>query len=1527
MKYKLSILLFIFTFFYFNKSHAQLSKKHFIPPLTYAETGNANPENQYFYISTPSNKNVNYTIKQIGSPSNNLTGIVTSTSPKEIPIGNGDSQLFVDSRQTSVVHNNKGYIIEANDVIYVSIRVLAGGGAQAGALVSKGASALGTTFRAGMFTNANAQTNYLNFISVMATEDNTKITFDDLPIGMIIKNYNSNSPITTSKIENILLNEGESYVLATNSADNEINKDGLIGTLITTDDDEKPIVVNTGSANGSFHDNTGRDYGIDQIVGADKIGTDYIFVKGNGSDGWENILIVAHEDDTTISLKADGVIATIDKGEYYLIEGDEYDPTNGNLFVKTSKPIFAYQGIGANNSEANQGLFFVPPLSCENRGKVDNIPNIESIGTVDFTGGITIVTNKNATVNINSQPIANFTTSGPFDVVGNANYVTYKVINLSGNISIDSSEELYCAYFNQNGSASSGSFYSGFPSSPEINFNTSVSSLGNCIPNITLQAANTDLFDGGIEWFFDDGLGGGFVTTNITDTSYKPTQPGNYQLVGKIICSSAPYFSAEIPVSICPDDFDGDLIIDNFDIDIDNDGILNCDESLGNVTIKLVDLDNAIALNPSTNVDVINFSKFTSDQVGNSIIGDNSGNFTSTISPVVDSKLQYELKTSQNINFKFTQNKFSDHTITDGEFFILKVNSNKNITLLDPDDQLLIYNVAKDEFESGLTNITASVIQYKYKANTTGASSTFKFIASQVTQIDFKHQSSGITSLSTFNGTIELTCFSLDSDGDGIENMFDIDSDNDGIPDIYEASSSKIILLNTDADLDGLDDAFTGITTNIDTDNDNIPNYLDLDADNDGIFDLVEANHAGTDANNDGVLDDANAANVGENGLLNSLETAIDNNTLSYIIADSDSDNIFNFLELDADNDACFDTTEAGFTDPDNDGYLGNSPVVVESDGRIKNHLYTNPTNDNYTISAPIEVTNFSDITFCESDTDTITIESTATSYQWQVFNGTNWQNIDNNDLTDAYEDAKSKDLKIINTPLSFNNNTYRVLLNKTGNSCEKISNEIKLTVNPKPVLLNAVVQLKQCADNIAETTIVNLTEAEKSISTDPTVRFEYYETEQKAIDGGISNQVSDEKKYPVTKIAFAWVRTISDKECYTISKIEITASFVSDILYDKVFEDCDDLLDDIGNDSNNDGVTNFDFSLAEQEVKNSFPNPDDIEVFFYETIENRDAAINAIPDITKHRNNSDISYAFNQTIYIKIKNKNNNNCEGIGKLFLKTSTVPEFSVEGENPDNPIIICTKNIPYTLSAEYPLDDYDYIWTKKSGTPITPNNTQSIQIKDAGEYTVTAFSRNSTICKRSKTIFVQKSNFGALDLSFVTISDDTSGTSNNLSIEINIPTNPLINEEFLYALESESGSIIRNYQESNIFNNIEGGIYKILVENKNGCGSSELIVSVIQFPKFFTPNADGDNDYWVIKGANSTFYSTNSSISIFNRFGKLLAKETIDSQGWNGIYGGKLLPSNDYWYTITLIPTDTSKPIITKKGNFTLIRKNK
>ncbi len=76
-------------------------------------------------------------------------------------------------------------------------------------------------------------------------------------------------------------------------------------------------------------------------MGLDKVGKEYIFVKGDGQDSYENVLIVAHYDETTITLNAEeNIVATINKGDYYIIEGDKF--SDGNLYVSTSEKVFAY---------------------------------------------------------------------------------------------------------------------------------------------------------------------------------------------------------------------------------------------------------------------------------------------------------------------------------------------------------------------------------------------------------------------------------------------------------------------------------------------------------------------------------------------------------------------------------------------------------------------------------------------------------------------------------------------------------------------------------------------------------------------------------------------------------------------------------------------------------------------------------------------------------------------------------------------------------------------------------------------------------------------------------------------------------------------------------------------------------------------------------------------------------------------------------------------------------------------------------
>ena len=550
-------LLFLFAFISIT-CFAQLSKTHYIPPLTSNNNSAVTPQDHYIYISTPSTTIVNFKIIEIGG--NIINETVSNSNAYKHYIGSGiNTQLFVTSTSTGVV-SNKGYIIEAEGLIFASVRTNSGNGNQAGGLLAKGNSALGKRFRAGAMLNTSNIAGLLNFFSILATENNTTITISNIFEGTILANGTTfNGPKT------INLNKNQSYILAIDG----LSGFNLIGALIESD---KNIVVNSGSFGGtndpSNASTSGRDLGFDQIVGADKIGAEYIFIKGNGFNAIERVLLIADEDNTEIFVNGSPTaVETIEAGQKYILDGSAF--TNGSLSIETSKKVFAYQSIG-ENSNANQNLFFVPPLNCSTPKVVDNIPDIDKIGNKFFNGTVNIVTETGATVEIDNNPIV----STPRPIAGNSNFVFYSLNSLSGNVSIKSSKQVYVSYYGTNNVATYGGYYSGFDLKPEILLETNLSVTGNCIPNITLKT-NPDP-DYSFQWIFN-----GVDIPGAISNSILPTQAGYYQVRRSILnCIST--LSDKIPVSICPPDTDGDGVNNNIDIDLDNDGILNTVESTSN---------------------------------------------------------------------------------------------------------------------------------------------------------------------------------------------------------------------------------------------------------------------------------------------------------------------------------------------------------------------------------------------------------------------------------------------------------------------------------------------------------------------------------------------------------------------------------------------------------------------------------------------------------------------------------------------------------------------------------------------------------------------------------------------------------------------------------------------------------------------------------------------------------------------------------------------------------------------------------
>mgnify|MGYP006077415081 CR=1 FL=1 len=100
-------------------------------------------------------------------------------------------------------------------------------------------------------------------------------------------------------------------------------------------------------------------------------------------------------------------------------------------------------------------------------------------------------------------------------------------------------------------------------------------------------------------------------------------------------------------------------------------------------------------------------------------------------------------------------------------------------------------------------------------------------------------------------------------------------------------------------------------------------------------------------------------------------------------------------------------------------------------------------------------------------------------------------------------------------------------------------------------------------------------------------------------------------------------------------------------------------------------------------------------------------------------------------------------------------------------------------------------------------------------------------------------------------------------------------------------------------------LRGGTYVLIVTDDNGCQSRFTIVlenmTSLIIPSAITPNGDGVNDVWDIKGLHSY---PEMQLQIFDRNGILLHEQQGLYTDWDGIYAGKQLPEGDYFYIIDL-----------------------
>ncbi len=86
-----------------------------------------------------------------------------------------------------------------------------------------------------------------------------------------------------------------------------------------------------------------------------------------------------------------------------------------------------------------------------------------------------------------------------------------------------------------------------------------------------------------------------------------------------------------------------------------------------------------------------------------------------------------------------------------------------------------------------------------------------------------------------------------------------------------------------------------------------------------------------------------------------------------------------------------------------------------------------------------------------------------------------------------------------------------------------------------------------------------------------------------------------------------------------------------------------------------------------------------------------------------------------------------------------------------------------------------------------------------------------------------------------------------------------------------------------------------------------------------PKAFTPNKDGNNDFFIVRGVNIT----ELYMVVWDRWGeKVYETSDIQAEGWDGSFKGASLTPDAYaWYVKA---TCGNGAVYEKKGNVTLLK---
>lgn len=520
------LIAILIIFFSFVKISAQFDTEHWFAP--FADRSGIQDAEQYLYLST--NKTTPFTVEIYNNNVLYKTVDISKGSPgivyidKDIIMAQNPSQMFTTSTM--------GLHLVGSDKFFAQFRFYVRNHAEI--ITSKGKAGIGKEFIAYTPLQNDYRTNVpLNTtVGILATENNTTIELSNFNTITLTNGDN----VDNTTLKTITLNKNESYILE--ALDNiSQNMVGFTGLNIKAD---KYITITNGDDLFMSPNKNNVDIMMDQASPIDRLGKEYISVKGNGntSQGMEKVLVIATEDNTNVVVNdgSETKFLLTKKGESREIDGSNYKNLTSssvdayNMFISADKKIYAYQllaGVddGSNNNFASGGMNILPQLNCLLPNKIEEFANVNEIGSHnEFNTKINIVTEKGATVKLNGTTLGG--NYGPLPVLGTSNWETYTYSGASGNITIESDKAVTAGIASGNNAVGFGGYFAGF------NANLIISKGGDCDKgNITLEVDSTyDTY----QWYLN-----GVPYTGAGANTYiiNPTESGDYYVhIEKLGC-------------------------------------------------------------------------------------------------------------------------------------------------------------------------------------------------------------------------------------------------------------------------------------------------------------------------------------------------------------------------------------------------------------------------------------------------------------------------------------------------------------------------------------------------------------------------------------------------------------------------------------------------------------------------------------------------------------------------------------------------------------------------------------------------------------------------------------------------------------------------------------------------------------------------------------------------------------------------------------------------------------------------------